>query len=624
MYRHDPDDPGSLADNNLRVITADRYGALWVGYYQGGASRLDPRSGKFVHFKHEQDDPRSLSNDVVKAIFSDQSGDLWIGTYAGLNRYDHSSGSFDRIQYDPQNPNGLTNNNVLCITELASDGGQALWLGTFGGGVNRYDKATGTVTAYTYGSGLPNNVVYGMLPDDGGRLWISTNRGISRFDPKAGVFRNFDVSDGLQSNEFNTGSFHRGASGLMYFGGVNGFNVFHPDSIRDNDYVPPVVITSVRKFDQLISDNVMNGDTLVLSYDDKYLTFEFASLDYANPSKNRYAFSMKGFDDTWNSAGTRRFASYTNLYPGEYLFRVNATNHDGVWNTEGASLRVIIRPPFWLTWWFIGLSAIIALGSALVVYKLRVRSKLEKARFISELKAAHDVQMGLMPRGDPTVTGLDVSGMCIPANEVGGDFYDYLWLDQEHTRFAVALADVSGKAMNAAMTAVMTSGMVYREIENNQPPGEILKRLNKAMYRKTDRQVFTAMLMAAIDLPKKLLTLANAGQSLPILKRDGTLRYLQADGNRFPLGARDNTVYEETSVQLRAGDILVFYTDGLPEARNDTQGLFDFEKIEEVMQAVPPSASASDMVQALVTKVQEFSACCEQQDDMTIVVLKVL
>lgn len=218
-----------------------------------------------------------------------------------------------------------------------------LWLGTWGGGLNKFDTAAEKFFHYTEKDGLPNDVIYGILEDDHGNLWLSTNKGISRFNIATETFKNYNTLDRLQSYEFNAGAYHKSKSGEMLFGGINGFNVFYPDEVKDNTYIPPIVITAFKKFDKIIKRDIAAADEIALSYKDKYLTFELVALDYTNPEKNQYAYMMEGFDETWIDAGTRRFVSYTNLDPGNYVFKVKGTNNDGAWNEDGVAVKITMN-----------------------------------------------------------------------------------------------------------------------------------------------------------------------------------------------------------------------------------------------------------------------------------------
>jgi signal transduction histidine kinase len=222
------------------------------------------------------------------------------------------------------------------------------------------------------------------LPDAEGRLWLSTNRGLSRFDPRQGSFRNYDSKDGLQGDQFNVRAYSRGSDGELFFGGTRGFNAFFPEQITDNLVPPLVVITAFDILNQTVRTNLVANEHIQLSYRDNLISFEFAALDYNAPARNQYAYMLEGVDRDWVYAGTRRYASYANLRGGNYVFRVKASNSDRVWSPEGTTLRISITPPFWRTWWFVGIIGLVLAASVMGGYRLRVRNieaqsrKLEK------------------------------------------------------------------------------------------------------------------------------------------------------------------------------------------------------------------------------------------------------
>jgi serine phosphatase RsbU (regulator of sigma subunit) len=270
------------------------------------------------------------------------------------------------------------------------------------------------------------------------------------------------------------------------------------------------------------------------------------------------------------------------------------------------------------------LVGLFAFSFVLIADERKQMDRQEKKRIGEELKAAHDMQMGLMPTEDPKIVGFDISGKCIPADEVGGDFFDYVWLDEKKTRLGIAIGDVSGKAMKAAITAVLTSGMVYREAGTGETPRTILRKMNKPMYLKTDRRMFTAMTFAVIDIRKKILTFSNAGQMQPILKRGGKVQSLKVDGVRFPLGMMEQADYEEVAIRLRPNDMILFYTDGVVEAMNEKKELFGFDRIESIVKAASSNQSAKQIVSIIMQQAHQFTGGTIQHDDMTVVVVRVL
>jgi signal transduction histidine kinase/ligand-binding sensor domain-containing protein len=380
-YRREASDPGSLSDDDVFALYEDRQGTLWIGTQQGGLNRLDRESESFVHYQHDATNPFSLGDNHVETIYQDHLGVLWIGTLGGIDLLDNDRKQFTHYRHEPQDPASLSNNKVTSIYE-SPDG--TVWIGTLGGGLNRFDRAAQTFTHYTIKDGLPDDTVYGILPDAEGRLWLSTNKGLSRFDPRRGAFRNYDSNDGLQGDQFNVRAYSKGTDGELFFGGTQGFNAFFPEQVTDNLVPPLVVVTAFGILNQTVQTNLTANEHIQLSYKDYLISFEFAALDYNAPARNQYAYMLDGVDRDWVYAGTRRYASYTNLSGGDYVFRVKASNSDGIWSSEGTALRISITPPFWHTWWFIGIVGLVVAVGVMGGYRLRVRSieaqsrKLEK------------------------------------------------------------------------------------------------------------------------------------------------------------------------------------------------------------------------------------------------------
>jgi ligand-binding sensor domain-containing protein/signal transduction histidine kinase len=370
-YQHLVDDPGSLDSDNVFSLYEDKQGRLWVGTDNGGLNLFDPAKGTFSHFQHSASAPLSLSDTNVRAIYQDHSGALWIGTHGGLNLWENDGNQFKIFQHDSADPSSLSNDLVSSITE---DKTGTLWVGTFGGGLDRFDRSTQSFVHFTTKNGLPDNMVLGILADADGNLWMSTAKGLSKFNPSANTFRNYDITDGLQGNQFNPGAYFQSSDGEMYFGGTKGINAFFPQAVSDNPTPPPVVITAFKKFNQTIRVDPASNESIQLSYNDNFISFEFAALDYNAPQKNQYAYMLEGVDQDWIYAGARRYASYTNLQGGTYTFRVKGSNNDGVWSEQATTLIIHITPPFWQTWWFLVIVGSTVIAGSLGGYRLRVRN----------------------------------------------------------------------------------------------------------------------------------------------------------------------------------------------------------------------------------------------------------
>jgi signal transduction histidine kinase/ligand-binding sensor domain-containing protein len=376
-YRHDPRDPYSLMNDDVISLYGDPSGQLWVGQY-GGVSRLDPATGRFTNYPLGPDESAGLAY-TVSAFHRDRSGTLWLGTWGGvLSRFDEQANRFVNYPPDPHDSHRLQGGSIGAIHE---DRTGRLWLAS-GLGIYLFNRQNGTVTRLTENQGLPSNDLMGILEDSSGRLWISTKMGLSRFDPNTRTFRNFDVSDGLLSNDFSRSCYQQSQNGEMLFCGGNGVTAFFPDGIRENTYLPPVVITSLRISNKsvpigpksILKKAIPYVESLILSHHDNVFSFEFAALSYANSQKNRYRYKLENFDTAWNEADSRqRLATYTNLDPGKYIFHVQGSNSDGMWNEDGVSLPIIITPPWWSTTWWRILCGVIALALAWAAYHWRLR-----------------------------------------------------------------------------------------------------------------------------------------------------------------------------------------------------------------------------------------------------------
>jgi signal transduction histidine kinase/ligand-binding sensor domain-containing protein/DNA-binding response OmpR family regulator len=385
----DPKVKLAWADNAVWRIFEDHFGNLW-NFPQpssDGISRFDQVTKTFTRYTHDPNQPSSLSDNQVYSILEDHLDALWIGTQNGLNKYDRVNDGFVHYQHDPLDQYSLSNNSIRAMYE---DSSGTLWIGTHDG-LNKYDRASETFLHFGEKDGLAAEEIHDLLEDGRGNLWLITDKGLSKFNPQSGIFRNYDQSDGLQGREFN--AFHKGLlSGKIYLGGPNGFNVFHPDSIKDNPYIPPVVITRFERYNidegegkPIIKKAISEKQHIELSYKDNILTFEFAALSYLNNSKNQYAYKLEGFNENWIQLGTERKVTFTNLDPGEYTLRVKGTNNDGIWNENGASLKITITPPWWKTWWAYSLYVIL-LGA--ILYGVR-RFELNRQRLKQQLEMEH-------------------------------------------------------------------------------------------------------------------------------------------------------------------------------------------------------------------------------------------
>lgn len=412
---------GTIGLTVIRAIDQDTHGNLWLGTDGAGIIKMDKKTGAYTRYYHLEE-KNSISNNAVYAIHCEGTN-IWIGTYGGgLDLLDTRTMIFTNY---PINVSNSMKNVVLCIykghdkklwigtagmglllfdkenhvlqtgekfltnstsfsndviTTITQDSKSNLWIGTGGGGLDKLDLHKGILTNYTKKNGLPNEMITGIIEDNNNNIWISSNNGLSCLNPVSGYINNYTKEDGLQGSIFNLNSYLKTKEGKLYFGGINGVNYFHPDSILMNPHVPNAAITDIKVFNKSLrpcEDCILKtapylAKEIELSYSDKIFSIEFAALHYVNPSKNKYKYMLEGFDSTWiETPANRRIASYTNLNGGTYTFKVMVANNDGLWNKEELRLKIYIKPPFWKTNTFYIISGLIVLLSIIAIIKHR-------------------------------------------------------------------------------------------------------------------------------------------------------------------------------------------------------------------------------------------------------------
>ncbi len=374
----------SLTDVYVNDLLEEEDGSVWIATARG-LNKLNPETNEFVVFNHIPEDTNTLSNSIIISLFEDMEGRMWVGTDNGLNLYIPEEERF--IRYFNTDAYDLADRSIFYINQ---DRAGRFWLGTSGGGLVRFNPAEQSYKVYTTRDQMPNDIIYGILEDDDGNLWVSTNRGLVKFYVIGERIVTYDVKDGIQSYEFNLGSCYKDRHGNMYFGGMNGYNFFHPTDIITNPNPPVVVLTAFRKFNELQSTELHNGDTIRLRYDENFFSFEISALDYTNPAKNKYRYYLEGVDNDWITTDANdRLAEYKNVQPGTYTFYANGTNNDGIWNETGVILTIVIQPPWYETWLFrIALALFVIATIWIVIYRRvkRVRRKHEVERKMLDIE----------------------------------------------------------------------------------------------------------------------------------------------------------------------------------------------------------------------------------------------
>jgi signal transduction histidine kinase/ligand-binding sensor domain-containing protein/DNA-binding NarL/FixJ family response regulator len=394
LSRYAPE--GATSDSTITDLAIDRRGMLWMSVYGVGLQSFDPKRKVLAIHTHDAAVPSSLANNLTNAVLAARDGSIWVAADAGLSRLDPASGKFTNFTEQ----DGLSTQIANDLAELP-DGTILVATDV---GVNRFDARSGRFTAYTMQEGMPSNYVMALEPDNAGNIWAGTDKGLVRITPASGEIRVYDARDGLPSNQFWNHSAYRAADGTMYFGTTDGLTSFHPDRFKDNPDAPPVYITELSVFKRKLeagphsplATSVHLAKAVTLDYRQSSLGFRFAALNYRWPAKNRYAYQLEGFDRGWTYVDSaHREAAYTNLSPGNYVFRVKASNNDGVWNETGAALAVTITPPWWQTWTFRVLVAALALTLTYALYHVRVRQLQAQARKLQRIvdERTHDLQI---------------------------------------------------------------------------------------------------------------------------------------------------------------------------------------------------------------------------------------
>jgi len=369
-YRFNPANLNSLCGDRVNCIIQDKNGYIWIST-DDGVSKLDPAAESFRTYRNNPFNSNSLIGNRVNEIYEDLNGYIWMCTYNGISMFNPKNNKFINFVHNPGNKNTISAKGIFSIYQ---DNSGIYWIATVGGGLDRYDGSTGKFTNYNELHGLSNNVVYNILEDSRGNLWLSTNYGISKFNKQEETFINIDANDGIQGHEFNYGAAFKNRLGQMFFGGMNGFNIFMPDLVRTNKNIPNIVITSFKIFEKELPDEYSDGDSIFLAYSENFFSFEYSALDYSIPSKNKYEYKLEGYDKEWiKTSADRRYAQYAMVEPGTYVFKVKGSNNDGIWNETPLTITVIVKPPWWQMWLFRIPAGTLILGVIWYLIYLRIR-----------------------------------------------------------------------------------------------------------------------------------------------------------------------------------------------------------------------------------------------------------
>jgi len=686
-YVNSPSNPNSISSNVIRSLYQDRGGVLWIGtanglnkllpnrktfkhFYLGGSPggqvnyinykilevpgwpgylwfgtndgliRFDKKSAEYKKYTYDPESETSLNNrdnDVRTLFWSEKRPDeLWLGTTHGINIFNPDTERFKYYVHDKNDPKSLSHDNVIYFFE---DDQGIVWIGTYGGGLNRFDPETGQFSSYReYNSDLPNDAVYAALPDKEGNLWLSTNKGISKFNPEEKTFRNYTVDDGLQSEEYNNGSYYMADDGELFFGGLEGFNSFFPEQVSDNTFKPQLAITDFKIFnesvpiaeDSPLHEHVNRLSDITLDYWQNDISFEYVALHFTRSAKNQYAIKLDNYDKDWRYVGNTRKITYTNLDPGEYTFRVIGSNSDGVWNEDGKSVRLIINPPWWetnyayISYVLLFISLILGIDRFQrfrVTRKEQEKAKLalleaENERKSKELEEARQLQLSMLPKQLPTLPNLDIAVYMQTATEVGGDYYDFhVGMDGTLT---VVIGDATGHGMKAG-TMVTTTKSLFNSYAPNPDILFSFQEITRCIKQMNFDHLSMCMTMLKIQGNK--MTMSAAGMPPSFIYKRETQSIEEHLLKGMPLGTMKKFKYELKDTVLQPGDTILLISDGLPELKNKQEEMFGYKSIRNAFEEIAEK-SPEEIIKHLKSQGSDWMENEEPDDDVTLVVIK--
>lgn len=599
----------------------------------------------------EKEYGNSIVGDYIRTIYKDSVGNIWTGSDTqGFSVYNRGSESFTQYAANERSTTQFSNNRINSFAEIDEN---EMLLATFGG-LLEFDKSSNNIKSYNVNNGLPTNYLLDVLNDRQGNIWISSLKGlvkVTRTVDGQVSFIGYDVKDGLQGYNFIQGASHLDDQGNIYFGGDTGFNFFKPGNTNN---IPPKIMINRMKIENKtitaktektpLRKSISVTDSVQLAYNQNDFSFEFTALHYARPERNQYAYKLVGFDDDWNY-DNRRFATYTNLDPGEYVFSMRASNSDGVWSETPKNLYITILPPWWKTVYaysayililVFGFMSFNKMQKNKILKKERERQKIQEAelraaaaeaqaravqaeneRKTKELEEARNLQLSMLPESIPNLPHLDIAVYMSTATEVGGDYYDFhIGLDGTLT---VVVGDATGHGLNAGTMVTATKSLFNTHAAN---PDILYTFSEISRCLKEMRLRLLSMCLMIMKIHGYELQFSAAGIPPALLFRKGTNNVEEMVLKGMPLGSPSNFNYELKKTTLQKGDTLLLMSDGFPELFNSENEMFGYERIHKKLGEIG-NKSAEDIIDELRRTCDEWRNGREQDDDITFVVIKI-
>lgn len=624
-------------NHDVKSIIEDDTGHLWFALFGGGTLRYDGQT--FTRFTADD----GLGSNSVWSIAKDQAGHLWFVTMGnGVTRYDGllfeifragewfftvysdrrdqiwlTSGNRPALRYD-----GLQFSDVnLPESELGDfpplgtfeDRHGGFWFGGWSDGMVRYDGQTSE--AFTPADGLGHGFFLSAIEDEQNHIWMTTyGGGISRFDGR--VFQTMSRRDGLLSNAVQ--QVYQDRSGMVWIATESGIT----------RYRPPTMLPGVDLIDVTTDQRQGPLSEVSMSSSQTFVAFEFQGKSFTTlPDQFAYIYRLLGYDEEWQTTRKKR-VEYTDLGIGEYTFQVKSVDLDLNYSQEPASTKLVVHLPYneLALWLILGLALSgLVITTRYGIQRSRERNQVRKQlvqELEEELQTAHEMQMGLMPTEAPKIQGVDIAGRCIPASQVGGDFFQYFAISD--CSIAISLADVTGHAMEAAIPVVMFSGILDAQMETGHTLEDLFAKLNRSLHRNLDKRTFICFTMGELDTRSKKFRLSNGGCPYPYHYRAATSDIVELQVDSYPLGVRPETMYPVIETQLEAGDRILFCSDGIIEASNSAEEMFGFERTADtILESCKQNLTTSQLIDHLINTVRSFTGEVPQGDDQTIVVLAI-
>jgi ligand-binding sensor domain-containing protein/serine phosphatase RsbU (regulator of sigma subunit) len=634
--------------NRVSDITQDSKGNFWIAT-QRGVYLVN--KDIFKRYAYVENNPNSLSNSDVHCVIEDKDELIWVGTAQGLNLIDPESDKITHFLKSYKTKKGLSNNTISNLHE-GKDG--KIWIGTESG-VNCYDKTTGEFKFYTQSDGLANDFIYGILEDKNEVLWISTNRGLSKFDPELGYITNYDINDGLQAYEFNQGACFKSDQGELFFGGVAGLNSFFPDSIYKNKFIPKMSITSVEKVNDhgITKEYIDDLTEIIINPEDYLFTIEFSALEFNRPEKNNYKYILEGFDEDWINVGTKHYAPYTKIPPGSYTFKAKGSNNDLIWNQDGISVEVIVKPSLFNSNWSYVLYFIVFVGSIFLIMQIRTRNlrssyQVLKEKQIAALEiAAQKEELAIKNKNItdslnyaqriiqamiPSIknfkkTFTDSFILYQPKDIVSGDFY---WYSERGDKVFFTAVDCTGHGIPGAFMSIIGFDLLRNivNVHGVEDPSEILNQLNKGVadtFRDSeDLTVSDGMDLSFCVFDRKKRTIEYAGAFNPLyLIRDNNIVDYKAD--RFSVGLAEEVTHQsfkKQTIDVQEGDAVYIFSDGYADQFGGPKGKkFKYRRFRHLLLTIHKLSMEQQYI-SLRDSMVKWRGGFEQVDDILVIGIK--